>query len=71
MLELYLFGVGVVLGTAISCGFFSDVYDALNSSDYEKKYIASAGLLFVLIAALAWPIVSIIYFVVGLWDHFK
>ncbi|HEY0731438.1 MAG TPA: hypothetical protein VGD33_03380 [Chitinophagaceae bacterium] len=71
MLELYLFGVGVVLGAVINNGFFSDVYDALNSSEYETICIASAGILLVLIAALAWPIVLTICIAAGLWGHFK
>ena len=57
MWELYLFGVGVVLGVVINDGFFLDVYDIFNSMEVEKVCIAIAGILLVLMAALAWPII--------------
>lgn len=57
MLELYLFGVGIVLGAVINDGFFLDVYDILNSMEVEQVFIAIAGILLVLMAALAWPII--------------
>ena len=57
MLELYLFGVGIVLGVVINDGFFLDVYGMLNSLVVEEVVIGVAGILFVLIAALAWPVI--------------
>lgn len=56
MLELYLFGVGIVLGAVINDGFFSLAYDAIKSMEVEEVVIGIAGILLVLLAALAWPI---------------
>lgn len=57
MLELYLFGVGIVLGIVINDGFFSLAYDFIKSMEVEEVVIAIAGILLVLVAALAWPII--------------
>ena len=66
MLGLYLFGVGIVLGAVINDGFFLDVYDILNSMEYEQVFIAIAGIVLVLIAALALPIILAIFIGVGI-----
>lgn len=66
MLELYLFGVGIVLGAVINDGFFTDVYNAINSMVVEEVVIGVAGILFVLIAALAWPIILAVCVGVGI-----
>lgn len=71
MLELYLFGVGIVLGAVINDGFFLDVYDTLNSMEYEQLFIAIAGILLVLIAALAWPIILAVFIGVGIAQSLK
>ena len=71
MLELYLFGVGIVLGAAINEGFFLDVYSMLNSLVVEEVVIGIAGILLVLVAALAWPIILAIFIGVGIAQSLK
>lgn len=71
MLELYLFGVGVVLGAVINEGFFPLAYDAIKSMEVEEVVIGVAGILFVLIAALAWPILLAVCVCVGIARSLK
>lgn len=71
MLELYLFGVGVVIGAAINDGFFLDVYDILNSMEYTQVVVAIFGIMLVLLAALAWPIVLAAIIGVGIAQSLK
>lgn len=71
MLELYLFGVGIVLGAVINDGFFSLAYDAIKSMEVEEVVIGVAGISFVLIAALAWPILLAVCVCVGIARSLK
>lgn len=71
MLELYLFGVGIVLGAVINDGFFLDVYDTLNSMEVEQVVVAIFGVTLVLLAALAWPIILAVCVGVGIAQSLK
>ena len=71
MWELYLFGVGIVLGAVINDGFFLDVYDTLNSVEVEQVVVAILGVMLVLLAALAWPIILAIFIGVGIAQSLK
>lgn len=71
MLELYLFGVGIVLGAVINDGFFSLAYDAIKSMEVEEVVIGIAGILLVLLAALAWPILLAVCVCVGIARSLK
>lgn len=71
MLELYLFGVGIVLGAVINDGFFLDVYDTLNSMEVEQVVVAILGVMLVLLAALAWPIILAVFIGVGIAQSLK
>lgn len=71
MLELYLFGVGVVLGAVINDGFFSLAYDVIKSMGVEQSVIGIAGILLVLLAALAWPILLAVCVCVGIARSLK
>lgn len=71
MLELYLFGVGVVLGAVANDGFFPLAYDVIKSMEVEEVVIGIAGILLVLLAALAWPILLAVSLCVGIARSLK